>query len=111
MQYIAWFQINSCSRSDDGINPYKEINCYTLENELVSKSVYDINGVFALYNVTDTSKSLLHIIALASGWNIGHIDNVLLTKYRTFSIDSEKVYNFLTTSVSKSFGRRSTSRR
>lgn len=103
LQYIGWFQIQNIRESNNGIVSYKEVECLSLENELVGKRIYDINGVFALYDFSDQENSLLHIISKETGWKIGHVDNELLTKWRTFSIDSAKVYNFLTQDVSKSF--------
>ena len=38
---------------NDG-KPYKEVLCYSLENQLLGKRIYDVNGVYVLYDVTDT---------------------------------------------------------
>ena len=102
-QYIGWFQIQSVKANNDGLVPYKEVTCLSLENELIGKRIYDINGVYALYDITNKDNSLLHIITKSCGWSIGHIDNDLIGKWRTFSVDSEQIYNLLTTTVSKSF--------
>lgn len=103
IQHVAWFQIENVTERNDGLVAYKEVECFTLENELIGKRVDDIKGTFALYNILEPEYSLLHIISSASGWNIGHVDNELIGKWRTFSIDTEKVYNILTTNISKSF--------
>ncbi|MDR2277388.1 MAG: hypothetical protein LBE23_05975, partial [Vagococcus sp.] len=103
IQYVAWFQVENVTEHSDGLVTYKEVECLTLENELVGKRVDDINGTFALYDVIEPEYSLLHIISAASGWNIGHVDNDLIGKWRTFSLDTDKVYNILTTEISKSF--------
>ncbi len=103
IQFIGWFQIQNVKTNNDGLVPYKEISCLSLENELIGKRTYDINGVYALYDITDTDKSLLHTISKECGWSIGHVDNELIGKWRTFSIDSEQIYNLLTTTISKSF--------
>jgi hypothetical protein len=103
IQNLGWFQIVKADETDDGLSAYKEVQCKSLEFELVGKRIYDINGVFALYEPNDTSKSLLHIIAKETNWKIGHVDNSLQSKWRTFSIDSSQIYNILTTDVSKSF--------
>lgn len=106
VQYINWFQILSAVEKydDNSKETYKEVKCCPLENMLIYRKVDDIVGVFGLYDVTDTSKSLLHIISAECGWSIGHVSNELLTKYRTFDINSMEIYNLLTTKISDSFG-------
>jgi hypothetical protein len=101
--HMGWFQIQTVSEKNDGLIPYKEISCLSLENELIGKSIYDINGVYSLYDIATPETSLLHIISQQTGWRIGHVDNALTSKWRTFSIDSEKAYNILMTDISKSF--------
>lgn len=103
VRFVAWFQIQNIKEMNDGKNPYKEVLCYSLENQLIGKRIYDVNGVYALYDVTDTENSLLHIITKDTGWGIGHVDNELIGKWRTFSVDTHQVYNFLMQDVSKSF--------
>ena len=106
VQYINWFQILSAVEKydDNSKETYKEVKCCPLENMLIYRKVDDIVGVFGLYDITDTSKSLLHIISAECGWSIGHVSNELLTKYRTFDINSMEIYNLLTTKISDSFG-------
>jgi hypothetical protein len=105
LQYIAWFQIQESNETHDENSTamYKIIKCYTLENELIGKPIYNINGTFGLYDITDTEHSLLHIIALNCGWNIGHVDSDLLNKWRVFDLDADQIYNFLTGKVSETF--------
>ena len=103
LQYISWFQIEDVKECPDGELSYKEIKCLSLENELTGKRVDDLNGVFALWDISDTDNSLLHILTRGSGWKIGHVSNELLSKYRTFSINTAKIYNVLTTDIAKSF--------
>ena len=67
VRFVAWFQIQNVKEMNDGANPYKEILCYSLENQLIGKRIYDINGIYALYDVTDTENSLLHIITKEIG--------------------------------------------
>lgn len=103
VQYIGWFQIQGVSEVDDGLAPYKEVELLALENELIGKRIFDISGVYSLYDITDTENSLLHIISKESGWSIAHVDDNLKTKFRTFSVDSAQIYNLLTQDISKSF--------
>lgn len=105
VQYMGWFEINQATPTLDEGSPieYKSVKAVSLESKLINKNIDDINGVFALYDVIDTSKSLLHIISSLTNWSIGHVDNELIGKKRTFSIDTARIYNLLTTDISKSF--------
>lgn len=101
---IAWFTITNTLVNYSEKVPYKEITCASLEAELCQKSIFGIDGVYSLYNTGDTDYSLLHIMANSCNWDIGHVDSSLLSKYRTFDIDSDKIYNLFTTDIAKSFG-------
>ncbi|MDF2700782.1 MAG: hypothetical protein K0Q49_2345, partial [Haloplasmataceae bacterium] len=105
VQYVGWFHILSAKEKYDesSAEGYKAVKCCFLENALIYRKISDINGVFALYDVGSPDKSLLHIIASETGWSIAHVSNSLLSKYRTFSEDTVQIYNFLTTTVSKSY--------
>ena len=105
MQYIAVFQIQTVEEINGEDIPisYKQVTCKTLENELINKYIDNIEGVFSLYDITDQDHSLLHIIPKYCSWTIGHVDSELLSKWRTFSIDSSEVYTLLNTEISKSF--------
>lgn len=103
VQNVGWFQIQNVNETDDGLISYKEVALLALENELIGKRIFDISGVYSLYDITDTENSLLQIISKESGWSIAHVDNNLKTKCRTLSIDSAQIYNLLTQDLSKSF--------
>lgn len=105
LQDIGWFQIITAPQKQDAdtLESYKEIKCCQLENVLVYKKAYNINGTYCLYNYGDLENSLLHIVSEACGWKVAHIDQELAPLYRTFEIDSMQIYNLLTTSVSDSF--------
>jgi hypothetical protein len=105
MRYSSWFQIKKVEEKydEDSQIPYKNITCLSLENELIYKSIWNVSGVYALYNNSDTSKSLLHIVANSCQWSIGYVSNSLIGLYRMFEISSSKIYNFLNMDVAKSF--------
>jgi hypothetical protein len=103
IQYVGWFQIVKCEEHDNGVNPFKNVSLISLENQLTSKKITNLNGTYYLYNNGDHSKSLLHIIADITGWMPDHIDNDLLGKQRTFNINSDKVYSFLMSTCATSF--------
>ena len=62
-----------------------------------------IDGV-QFYDLSDKSKSLLHLVLeKIPDWDIGHIDTGLETMERSFQIDRQDVYSFLTKDVSEAF--------
>lgn len=63
-----------------------------------------IDGV-QFYNQADPEKSLLHLVLeKCPDWEIGHIDQSLVTMQRCFEVDRQDVYTFLTADVAESFG-------
>jgi hypothetical protein len=106
LQYIGWFQIQEPleTHDEDSSVMYKNVTCFTIENELINKIVDNIVGVYSLYDVANQDKSLLHIIMKYCNWKVNHIDPELLGKYRNFSIDSSRIYTLLNTDVAESFG-------
>lgn len=100
---IGWFTIISCEEQSEGLEHYKHISLESYETFLLGKQLDDINDVFGLYDTMDTEHSILHICAKYSGWNIGHVDNELVSQFRTFNVDSTDIYTFLMGDVSSSF--------
>lgn len=102
-------------RVDDGTTEIKNISGKSLEIELGQIGLYDfeINTLDQIkadesyqtiyfYRPTDPNHSMLHLALLkVPAWNIGHIDNVLWDKVRTFDINGSSIYDFLTGDVAK----------
>ena len=62
-----------------------------------------IDGV-KLYNLGNPQKSLLHLVLeKCPDWTIGHIDVSLRSMERSFQVDRQDIYSFLTTDVSEAF--------
>lgn len=102
--YIGVYRITDVEENRNGKVAYKDVTVKSLEYELKQRKIFDISGVLSLYNVADTSKSLMHIICNSLGnWSIGHIDNELTSLYRTFDLDSADAYSLLTDNLSNSF--------
>jgi hypothetical protein len=105
-QDLAVFQIKEINdvHGEDIPIGYKQIVCKSLENELIGKYIDGLDGVYSLWNTSDQSHSILHIVARNCSWTIGSVSSSLLQKYRMITVDSAKIYNFLTSDCSTSFG-------
>lgn len=114
--YIGWFQIVSCTEHGEGATLYKEVTALSLENELTTKVLTSFGQMdtgssqqggldrYCLYNIMDTSHSLLHLIMeKAPQWTVGHIDSGITTQYRSFNQDSIDAYSLLTNDAAKAF--------
>lgn len=55
------------------------------------------------FNPADYKHSLLHKILKDTSWIVGHVDNSLWNKSRSFDIDSQDIYSFLTGDVTEAF--------
>lgn len=110
---LGWFILGIPTYSHDEEN-VKTVSCkaYSAEYELSQKNLNNfyinsgdygsIDGV-VIYNPQDTSHSLLHLAIQEKfpNWSIGHVDESLKSKQRTFSIDSMNVYSFFTEELAK----------
>jgi hypothetical protein len=110
---FGFFQIQSANIISDGIQEYKDITAYSLEYELTQKFLEDfvinmgldesIDGV-QLYNILDTSKSLLHLVLeKMPGWSVGHVDDSLVDLKRSFEVDRQAIYDFIMNDMASTF--------
>ena len=98
------FIITNVEISSDGITEVKQVTCKGLEFELSSKNLDILEGTYALYNPTDTEKSLLHIlIGYIPTWSIQEVDSELWSTWRTFDIKDNNIFNFLMEEVQIAF--------
>lgn len=120
MKYIllpdyGFFSISECNiRSEGSEFEYKEVTARSFECLLAQKYlesfvinmglVESIDGV-SFYNIADPSKSLLNLVLneKASEWKIGHVDASLMSMQRSFQIDRQDIYSFLTEDVATAF--------
>ena len=120
MKYVEWkdnafFFISDISVKNEGTElEYKEITCKSYECLMDQKyleefvinmgTIESIDGV-SFYNLADKSKSLLHLcLEKCPDWNIGHVDDAVASKQRSFEVSREGVYSFLNGEVAEAFG-------
>lgn len=114
VQGIGWYKIHVETKIDDtGIS--KNITANSLESTLCNKRLIDFQvnsddfedekyARTILYNPADLNKSLLHrVLNVAPNWSVGHVDQSIANKQRTFDIDDSDVYSFLINDVSEAF--------
>lgn len=101
---IGVFVLKDVQIESDGIKECKICQGYSLEFELSSKDIIDLDGTYPLYDVLNPSQSILGMVTLLSpSWSIGDIDVSLIGTYRTFKTSKQKILNFLGNDVQKAF--------
>lgn len=105
LEDIGYFMISKVKTSGDGIYEYKEIECESLEVELVTKKISSFKGTYKFYDLFDPSDTLMgKILTYLPGWSMGGISSFeLTTKYRTFDVSDSTIYNFLMQEVSEAY--------
>lgn len=90
---------------NDGIKAIKHCKAYSLEYELTYKQVFFPEGTYNLWNPLAPDNTVLGmILADFPSWSVGHVDESLIGKYRTFSEDGTNFYNFIKSTIQKSYG-------
>lgn len=111
---ISWYEIHvETNIEQTGIS--KSITATSLECKLCDKRLIDFecNAGEILYDdyvktiffdPSNPKGSLLHrVLNVSPNWTVGHVDDSLANKQRTFDIDDIDVYSFLTGDVSEAF--------
>lgn len=111
---IGFYTITSVDITSEGTDyEYKSVTAKSSECLLAQKyletftinygTTESIDGV-RFYDIGDKEHSLLHmILAKSPNWEIGHIDVGLETMERSFQIDRQDIYSFLTVDVAEAF--------
>lgn len=114
IQGIAWYKIHVETNIENaGIS--KSITANSLECTLCNKRLIDfecntgeilyddyVRTIF--YDPSNPKGSLLHrVLNVAPSWSVGHVDASLADMQRSFDVDDNDVYSFLTGDVSEAF--------
>ena len=114
IQGISWYKIHvETNIEDTGIS--KSITANSLECTLCNKRLIDfecntgeilyddyVKTIF--YDPANPKGSLLNrVLNVAPSWSVGHVDATLASKQRSFDVDDNDVYSFLTGDVSEAF--------
>lgn len=114
VQGVAWYEIH-VEESNDGTGWKKSVTGTSLEIMLSKRNLVDFEcntgeildddytrTIF--YNPANTKGSLLHrVLNVTANWTVGHVDESLANMQRSFDVDSQDVYSFLTGEVAEAF--------
>lgn len=102
---IGQFILMNPQISSDGIREIKSCTAYSLEYELTYKKLSISEGTYSFYNPAAPDGTIIDIIlSYLPSWSIGEIDEKLIGKYRTFSVDNENIYDFIKSTLQKTYG-------
>lgn len=114
VQGVSWYEIH-VEETNDGSGWTKAVTGNSLEIMLSKRNLVNfecntgeildedyVKTVF--YNPTNSKGSLLNrILDVTANWTVGHVDESLVNKQRSFDVDSQDVYSFLTGEVAEAF--------
>lgn len=104
LQGIGRFILMNPEEVNDGEKKTKSCQAYSLEYEFTLKTITLSKSTYNFWNPVMPDGTLLGIILeLMPSWKIGHVDNGLIGKYRTFEVADENVYNFMKGTVQKAY--------
>lgn len=101
---LGYFIISSMTENDSDEGTYKQISAVSCEIELNNKKLNYLKGTYPFYSDTNPSDSLFgQILSQLPKWKAGEIDDAVKTRYRTFDVPDQTVYNFLMTDLEQSY--------
>jgi hypothetical protein len=91
--------------NDDMVSKIKSCKGYSLEHELSGKEVTVEEGTYNFWNPMAKESSIMGIIlSEIPSWKIGYVSSDLIGKYRTYSANKRKIYDFMKTDLQKTYG-------
>lgn len=98
LQNCGRFLLFNPNEEDDGVEKIKSCVGYSLEYEFTFKTLTLENGTYRFWNPanpTDLSTIIGIILEKMPAWSVGVIDSKLNSRYRTFDISNENIYNVM----------------
>lgn len=103
---IGWgqFYLVDPERENDGLKEIKTCKAFSLEYEFSKKKMSLEESTYNFWNPTAPDETVLGIILeYMPSWSVGEVDEKLIGKYRTFSVSNANVYDFIKSTVQKSY--------
>lgn len=92
------------STDNDGIQEVKSCKAYSLEYEFTKKKMSLEENTYNFWNPVVPDDTVLAIIMeYMPSWKIGYVDSELIGKYRTFSVSNVNVYDFIKSTLQKTY--------
>lgn len=104
---VGWgqFVLIDPSVNNDGIREIKSCKGYSLEYELTYKKMSLPENTYNFWNPLAPEDTIIGIIlSYLPSWKVGSVDDALMDKYRTFEENSVNIYNFIKSTVQKTYG-------
>lgn len=98
------FYLVDPSTKNDGVKEIKCCKAYSLEYEFTKKKISLNEGTYNFWNPATPNETVLGIILeYMPSWSVGSVDPALIGKYRTFSISNSNIYDFMKSTLQKSY--------
>lgn len=103
---IGWgrFVLMNPSIKNDGAKEIKSCKAYSLEYELTYKQTYFEESTYNFWNPLSPGDTVLGMIMEdLPSWTVGTVDEDLIGRYRTFSASDSNTYNFIKSTLQKTY--------
>lgn len=96
-RYYGVYLILEPETTGDGLEEKKQVTAYSIEKELEYKQFFLAEGTYKFDKILDL------IMETANGWQLGHVDTAVLTRYRTFDDDNDYLLSFIYNTVPEKY--------
>ena len=93
---IGQFRVSTPKETGDKVTRHKEIEAQSLECEFARKQITLPESTYKFYDRLNPDGTCLGMIMeLMPNWSVGDVGTELYNKWRTYSISTENLYNFM----------------
>ena len=101
---IAQFIVSNPGESGDKLTLKKQVTANSLECEFARKKITLPESTYKFYDSLHPDGTVLGMIMeLMPNWSVGSVSSSLYTKYRTFDVSGENLYNFIKGTVQTAY--------